>query len=112
MESFSRRVQDIELGTVFTPFPDLTQVPVLSFAACIAHARTGDPVFAAFNLANNVMMAEMFAEHRLDTCPHDLLSLDQIAAIQLYTQPGIFYDYFNGRARDPDRTLLVPLLPL
>jgi hypothetical protein len=56
-------------------------------------------------------VAVFLAEQRLDTCPNDVLSLDQIAAIQLYTQPGIFYDYFNGRARDPDRTLLVPLLP-
>jgi len=110
--SFQRRLLDnVETTTNFQPISGLELVPAVSLAEAIEIAQHGDAQLAEIDFYHNIRSALKFAKEYLRRNSSDLvLSLEQIAAIHMYTQNSPFYLYLNIRMRDEKRELLQPFL--
>ena len=110
----SRRQEDVESGDNFNTIPGLRKAERMSFQAAYAFAVAGDKDLAdnKDDLKFAARMAQSFATSvLLDRGATEVLSADQIAAIQFYTQESPFYSILNVRLRDRDRVPLIPFLP-
>jgi hypothetical protein len=107
----AQRVMDCEDGHNFYPIPELEDFPLVSLAEAIAWAQSRDPEFGGLNLKMAFRCAKMFAQNRVRD-PEEVLMVEEIAAIHLYTQDGPVYRVLNARLRDRDLEKLKPLLSL
>jgi TPR repeat protein len=107
-DSFSHRLCDIiETDDNFSPIPGL-HGPVPTFDEAVADLQNDDEL-RPFKLTINFSVAKMAARKVKKMTPNDPLDVDQIAAIQLYTQESPIYVILNERLRDRDRTKLKSL---
>ena len=103
-----RLLDDVETTTNFQPISGLELVPAVSLVEAIEIAQRGDVQLAGIDFYHNVRSALKFAKEYLRQNPSDVLALEQIAAIHLYTQNSPFFLYLNIRMRDEKREVLQP----
>jgi hypothetical protein len=108
MKSFSLRVQDVETDDNFNPVTGLEEVPLVGLADALHHAQETDKQLRGLNLTLNRQCALKFGRMQAKQAG-EVLSVDEIAAIHLYTQESPFYRLLNERLRERDRTKLKPL---
>jgi len=108
MESFSLRLQDVETDDNFNPLTGLEEVPLVGLADALHHAQETDKQLRGLNLTLNRQCALKFGRMQAKKAG-EVLSVDEIAAIHLYTQESPFYRLLNERLRERDRTKLKPL---
>ncbi len=107
------RVQDIDATPNENPIPDLEDVPLLTVRDAIEFAQQRDEELGKKNMQIFVQCAEMFADRRVKNTSTvgEVLNIDEIASIHLYTQESPFYAIFNARMRDKNRHRVKPFLP-
>ena len=104
----SARVQDIEIEDNFNPITGLEKVPIVSLEEAI-NAATADREFSEHDFSNNVHHALRFARQlKRKAGDAELLNVEEIAAVQLYTQQTDLFKIINTRLRTRDRELLKP----
>lgn len=110
--SLATRVTDIELGSHFAPIPNLDITPIQSLREAVARAQE-DPELASRDLEANMECALDFATEYKKKNPQEVLDVEDIAVIHLYTQDSPIYKAMNARLRDKNRARVVPpFLPL
>ena len=105
---FSARLTEITLDlNNFNPVEGLSMVPVVSLVVAVQMLQEKDAAMAKINLVARANLAVMFAEN----LGSDILSVNQVAAIHLYTQECPIYKELNMRLRERNREMLIPFLP-
>ena len=103
------RVLDFQANTSnFNPIGGIKFAPLLSLPETIEFARSQNADTAAAELDGPVRCAIMFADNIED---ERLLSVDEVAAIHLYTQESPFYSILNRGLRERDRSKIKAFLP-
>ncbi len=110
-ENFSKRVVDFELDTTRVPISGLNETPDVSFEEAVKKAHSSDSELNKSKMGGFIVCALDFAEDKLDQDKSITLTMDEIAAINLYTQEGPFYKILNERLRNADRNKLKPFFP-
>jgi hypothetical protein len=104
-EAFGNRLvddADVEGELLFDPIDGLDEVPLLSLEEAIQIAEE-DPKFLGKKLKKRAKMALMFARNLLKKSVDERLSVDEIAAIQIYTQESAFFKVLNARLRSSEQ---------
>ena len=109
--SFAQRLcETVELATNYSPIQGLELVALVGLREAISMAQDGDRMLAEIDLYHGVCAALKYAKHKRQNNENEILSLQEIAAIHLYTQESPFYAILNTRMRDEKRELLRPFL--
>ena len=97
----SARVQDIEIEDNFNPITGLEKVPIVSLEEAI-NAATADREFSEHDFSNNVHHALRFARQlKKKAGDAEVLNVEEIAAVQVYTQQTDLFKIINTRLRNP-----------
>ena len=106
----SARVQDIEIEDNFNPIAGLDKVPIVSLEEAMK-AATADKEFSEHDLSINKNHALKFGRQlKKKSSDAEVLNVEEIAAIQLYTQQTVLFSMLNARLRNRDREFLKPFL--
>ena len=106
------RLCDVDVDDNKNPILGLRQEPIVSFEEAVAHwQRLSSDVLDKDGVALAVDCAISAARKRNAMNPADPLTLDQIAAIHLYTQQSPIYSVLNAQLRNRDRNALKPAFP-
>jgi len=105
---FSQRLQDVDINTSFNPIQGVENAPEMSLEAALSFAQSSDPDLSSHDFTSNLSCAQLFAENLDDP----ILSPEEAAIINFYTQESPFYRLLNQRLRNSDRQVLKPYFPL
>ena len=112
MEALAIRLCDVDVDDNKNPILGLKDEPIVSFEEAVAHwQRLSSYVLDKDGVAQAVDCAKSAARKCKAMNPADPLTLDQIAAIHLYTQPTPIYKILNALLRNCDRNALKPAFP-
>ena len=112
MEALAIRLCDVDVDDNENPILGLKDEPILSFEEAVSHwQRLSSDVLDKDDVALAVECAKSTARKRKAMNPADPLTLDQIAAIHLYTQQSPIYSVLNAQLRNHDRNALKPAFP-
>ena len=106
----SARVQDVEIEINFNPITGLDKVPIVSLDEAM-NAAKADKEFSEHDLSINKNYALKFGRHlKKEAGDAEVLNVEEIAVIQLYTQQTVLFAILNTRLRNGDRNVLKPFL--
>ena len=112
MEALAIRLCDVDVDDNENPILGLKKEPIVSFEEAVWHwQRLNRDVLDEDGVALAVDCAISAARKRKAMNPADPLTLDQIAAIHLYTQQSPIYSVLNAQLRNRDRNALKPVFP-
>jgi hypothetical protein len=106
--SLSNRIQDVmnEQLNLLNPIDDLFSVPIIDLESSLS--SISEPMFL-----NYITISKQFSKNYLFNNPQDILSVDEIAAINLYTREwdSPIYKLLNADLRKNDRAVLKKWFP-
>ena len=105
--NFVNRLQDIQINSTDNPIFGIKGTPDCSLKEAIEDAQKKDPELEKIDLSGAIYLANWGNQKRLAANPYNL-TVDELAAIHLYTQETPFYRILNERLRSEKRQLLVP----
>lgn len=94
----------------FSPIQKIGRSPDLGLEWCVSFSKGDREISGDEHLAGIVSMCMEFAAKLLKS-ENNGLTLDEIAAINLYTAESSFYSILNARMMNSNRDLLEPFLP-
>jgi len=108
--SFLKRLEDLSFSSTENPIFGLNDAPDTSLEEAIKYAQKGDENLGKKDLSGAIFLALRSANKKVEnpeTNPYHL-TVEEIAAIHLYTQETPFYRIVNERLRNEQRQLLIP----
>ena len=93
--------------TNFNPIEGLLEEPIVSLVTAVQKLQAKDPTLAKINLLDRAKLALMFAKG----LKSDKMTVDEAAAIHLYTQQSEIYKQLNLRLRERERGPLKAFFP-
>ena len=112
MEALAMRLCDVSVDDSENAVLGLKQEPIVSLEEAVSHwQRWNSDILDKNDVAQAIDCAKSAATKRKAKSPTDPLTLDQIAAIHLYTQQSPIYSVLNAHLRNRDRNALRPVFP-